>query len=333
MNWKNYYLNELRSPNIEERLNNTFADVDGKATPIPCISPENILSFPHTALRYAGPLQAQVIVGLHQAKVKRIIALGVFHAWGHEISAKTYSLAMDETQEAAQRVAAFKELRGAFVPSISVQETPFGSIYLTPPSSTFNVALREDTNGFLANEFSLDTFMSLLSFYYRLQGEAPPVVTPLYIGMTRNPVAGSFAIASQLAATLRSMWLPGDAVVATGDLVHYGTAYSPQERMMGMPTGHNELSLYFQREVKHTLAISLKKRDYTEAFRRCDTLLNNDQRYLLPIIAEIFPYRAGYELLSFSLSDYSAILNAAKPCVVASTLVLYKGQTEKRNDP
>ncbi len=329
MNWKSYYLNELRSPNIEKQLSDIFADVEGKATPVPRISPGNILSFPHTALRYAGPLQARVVVGLWRAKVKRIIALGVFHAWGHEISAKTYSLAMDETQEAAQRVAAFEELRGAFVPPVSVHETPFGPISLTPPSSSFSTALRTDTNGLLASEFSLDTFMSLLSFYYRSQGEDPPVLIPLYIGMTRNPVTGSFATASQLAATLQSMWLPGVAVVATGDLVHYGTAYSTQRRMMGMPTNHNELSLYFQREVKHTLEISLKEREYTEAFGHCDTLLNNDQRYLLPVIAEIFPRRAGYELLSFSLSDYSAILNAAKPCVVASALVLYKGQPGK----
>ena len=323
IDWKSYYRSEFNLPRVKERLEEVFAHAEADTALGPPISRGAILSFPHTALRYAGPLQARVIVELHQAKVRRVIALGVFHVWGHEISAKTYSLAMDEMEEVAQRVAAFEELKGAFVLPVAVHETPFGSIYLAHPSLSFSAALRKDTKGHLANEFSLDTFMILLSFYYRSQGEDPPVVTPLYIGMTRDPVSGSFAVASQVAELVRRLVTPRTAVVATGDLVHYGTAYTPKEMMDGMPKEYEAVTKYFRGQVEHALWLSLVKRAHPEAFWLCDKLLNNDQRYLLPVITEFSRSPADYVIVEFKLSDYTGILKVNAPCVVASALVAY----------
>ncbi len=327
MDWKRYYRAEFDSPNIGDQLGKFFTDVEADVTLGPLVAQGAVISFPHTALRYAGPLQARVIVGLHRAKIERIVALGVYHLWGHARSSALYKLTMNEGEERSKRAAAFAKLRGAFRSSDPVQETPFGPIPLASIRSSDDI-VREDTRG-LMQEFSLDTFMSLLAFYYREQRESAPEVVPIYIGMTRNPLTGSFTIASQLAAVIREELRPGSAVVATGDLVHYGTRYTSKERMAKMPTDYYELWLYFEREVKRTLEISLVEGNYTEAFHRCENLLNNDQRYLLPVVAEFLSTPARYELLSFSLSDYSEILHVPKPCVVASTLVLYRHQIRK----
>ncbi len=289
-----------------------------------------ILSFPHTALRYAGPLQARVIVGLRRAGIEHVVALGVFHMWGHATTRDDYATAMEETEEGTRRMMAFNKLRGAFIPTDPICETPFGDLplELIPPVKELNV--RIDGDGLLRDEFSLDTFMSLLLYYYRMCGVSLPDISPIYIGMTRNPVSGSFTTAAQVAAVIRGLLSPKTAIVATGDLIHYGTVYTSPEMMKKMPAARSELTKYFRVKLERTLLSALNDRDYSEAFRLCDTVLNNDQRYLLPVIAEVLSSHAAYRIDAFELSDYTTILNVNAPCVVASALVAYVPEVEKR---
>lgn len=327
-NWKPYYRHELKLPSAHRFLSDSFAYAEEQAPLEPFIEAGSILSFPHTALHYAGPLQARVVVGLRRAGIRRIILLGVLHAWGHAASSVAYKTAMSDQEQPSQRIAAFDRLKGAFVSDDSVYQTPFGRVPFASITTPYAPSIRGDDEGLLKDEFSLDTFMSLLSFYYQLHGEQPPAVTPLYIGMTRNPVTDSFEVASQVASSIKEMLSPTTAIVATGDLVHYGTAYTPKERMEGMPEDREGLTKYFRREVEKTLHLALTERTYGEAFNRCNVLLNNDQRYLLPVVAEALADSAGYEILSFDFSDYTKILSTAPPCVVVSALVAYTTNPE-----
>jgi hypothetical protein len=54
--------------------------------------------------------------------------------------------------------------------------------------------------------------------------------------MTRNPLSGSFEGAASLARALRQLVTRRTAVVATGDLVHYGRGYDVEERVRAMQT-------------------------------------------------------------------------------------------------
>ena len=327
--WKPYYRRELEEAGARDYLAAAFARAEEAESLAPLIDSGAILSFPHTALRYAGPLQARVIVGLHRAGIERVVALGVFHAWGHASSRDDYATAMNKAEKAERRKAAFARLRGAFIPSQSTQRTPFGDLSLDIIPSVLDRFVRRDSDGLLQDEFSLDTFMSLLLHYYRMRDANPPSFMPAYIGMTRDPLTGSFATATQVATALRELLAPGTAIVATGDLVHYGTAYTPLEGMEGMSKEKPRLTEYFRGQVERALHLSLREHDHAGAFRLCDVLLNNDQRYLLPVVSELLPTPADYELIAFELSDYTTILKVGAPCVVASALAAYVPQNKK----
>lgn len=295
-----------------------------KDTPLDSlVTAGSILSFPHTALRYAAIHQARVVVSLYRAGVEQVITLGVLHVWGHPASSSLYSQAMDSEEEASVRQEAFSFLAGAFMPIDSLTHTPFGKISFDLGALPESDVLRRDMQGLLAEEFSLDTFFSLLHYYYLSHDHPLPRIVPLYIGMTRDPLTGSFEMAREIAAALRRMITKEMAVVATGDVVHYGSGYSSQEAMAGMSTDANELKKTLSDELDKVLTQTVDKREYRLAFPALDRFLNNDQRYLLPVIAELLGNGAEHDVISFELSDYSSINDVAAPCVVASSLVAY----------
>jgi len=308
MKWKSYYRDEFDLPGTREYLNEVFSNAEREASLDSLIGNGSVLSFPHTALHYAAEQHARVIVSLYRAGVEQLIALGVLHLWGHPSSATLYSDAMSPTQDEPSRRRAFSALAGAFTPSDPVMRTPFGEISLVL-ASTSDV-IQRDKRGFLDEEFSLDTFFSLLQYYYMLHDHPLPRITTLYIGMTRDPLTGSFAVAEKVAAAVRSMINARTTVVATGDVIHYGHGYSSQELMSSMPGDVDDLSRVLRDDLESVLDLVISRREYQRAFPRLDTFLNNDQRYLLPVIAELNEKKSSYTILSFQLSDYSVINNS-----------------------
>jgi len=322
--WKPYYRREFDLPGTADYLEMVFSRAEKAPFLDHFINNGAILSFPHTALHYAALAQSRVVVALYRAGVKRIVALGVLHVWGHTASSSLYRQAMNEEESPSLRRDAFSALAGAFVPPHPFLQTPFGVIPLAFSPLPKNDTICQDRSQLLEEEFSLDTFLSLLNYYYLLHNQSLPEIVPLYIGMTRNPLTNSFETASQIARVIQKITSPETAVVATGDIVHYGTGYSPKEVMNEMPASMEELEKVFREEIDVVLNLVLKRKDYVQAFSKLDQLLNNDQRYLLPVISECFGNDAGYDIISFQLSDYAAINKGDPPCFVASSLIAYK---------
>jgi len=324
MDWKSYYSDELKSPASQEFMHRCFARYpqgDRKIAQI--LEGGGVISFPHTSIYYAGDDIARAVATLYQIGVERIIALGVLH--GGTLPERYRGL-YDEFLELTSSKEAddgrirdlFRAFKGAFIKRSPI-ETPFGRVPLYRPKELKDDVVREN-GGLLANEFSLNTLFSLLAFYAR-EGDLEPIpVLPLFIGLTRGP-GGSFTVASQIAERLREAIDGKMALVATGDLVHYGTAYSSPQEMGGKPTGSAELEAFFAERVRSALERACSG-DYEAFYRASTEELKNDQRQIVPIICEYLGEgAASYELLQFELSDYSQILEVEPPCVVASALV------------
>ncbi len=174
----------------------------------------------------------------------------------------------------------------------------------------------------LENEFSLDLFQCILA-YGAAHLEVPlPEVLPLYVGLVRDPAAG-FDAAVELAEWLDSIRDEDTAVVATGDLVHYGHAYCVRHEMDGLPADTDGLTSHFRSRVEDVLSMALEHRDYEAFYRISVNTLKSDQRNVFPVVAELLGRRAEAEILEFTLSDYAGILGVAPPCVVASTLAAF----------
>lgn len=322
MDWKEYYRDELVRPEGLSVIEGFFSGAEVDPEIDEAIAEQAILSFPHTALSYAGPLQARVIAGLYRARISEVIALGVLHT---SVLPPPYAEALDRLRDSSAdpeaRKAALPRLSGAFFPAGEKITTPFGDL---PIASSGSHRLIQEDAGILGREFSLNTFFSLLSFYADRRGVDPLPVVPLYIGITYDPVEDSFAIAAELARALRRLIGPKTGVVTTGDLVHYGTAYGDKARIPRMPKEKRALEGYFLGETEDVLALALSRRNLKEAFTRSLEVLKSDQRYILPVIAELFGPGANYEILHFELSDYAGILSVDPPCYVASSLITYK---------
>ena len=322
MDWKTYYHNEMAQPATKEYLAGLLASFKEDRDMDALVERGAILSFPHTAARYIGPLQTRVVSSLYRMGIKRVIALGVLHTSTLPSPYdEMYRVALDGERSANERLEAYASLRGGFVPECDQMDTAFGGIPCGGIAQDQAVGVRTDRMGVLKNEFSLDSFFSLISLYAQEHAISPIDVSPLYVGMTRDPVNGSFAAAADIADLLRSMRGPDTAIVTTGDIVHYGTAYTPQEEMLDVQ--EEELEPFFRRECERVLALAIEKQDLDGAFRDSNEILRSDQRYILPIIAKHFEARGQAKILSFSLSNYAEILNSERPCFVASALVAY----------
>jgi len=75
VDWKSYYRAEIVRPEGRDTIVGLLGSgsdprIEG------AIDRGAIVSFPHTALRYAGPLQARVVSALYRRGISRIIAAG-----------------------------------------------------------------------------------------------------------------------------------------------------------------------------------------------------------------------------------------------------------------
>jgi len=319
MNWKAFYRREIEQQETRRKLED-WLRAPGRASDRLAALGRGILSFPHTALAYAGPLQAQVVRAIYESGVERILALGVVH--GSFVA--PICRARDEHVESGLRHRAFLEVRGGLGVAESSLSTPLGEVPAWGAAECAEL-FRIDRNRLLKDEFSLDTFAAVCRAAADLHGCRPIPVFPLYVGLTRDPISGRFEAAAEMAAWLREVVPPSTAVVTTGDLVHYGTAYGLPREEAGVAAAApvEELEARFREDVECTLHTALTDRDMAEAYERSARLLQSDQREILPLIAERLGHGAGFDLFSFALSDYSEILSSPQPCLVASALVGY----------
>ena len=319
IDWKPYYRRELESPAGRRAVDDLLRRADD-AKLVRAIKRGAILSFPHTALDYAGPVQARVVGALYRAGVERVIALGVLHSSG----SAAYRTALDEEQPNDVRRAAYEDVLGAWLVPGAEIDTPFGDLPVVKASEDERVPVRFDRSGLLTEEFSLDTFLSLLRRRAVLRDVEPPEVLRVFVGPTREPLSRSFAVAERLAAWVRRAAASDDrrtAIVTTGDLVHYGTAYgdpgADSSEARGAATDR------FRPSVERMLEAGLAARDWPLAHQLSTGLLHSDQREILAVVSGILgPARA--RLLHFELSDYARILGMKPPCWVASALVAYE---------
>ncbi len=300
-------------PDARGDLERALRRASGERSLDALVDQEAILSFPHTAARCAAPLQAQVVTTLQRRQPRLVIALGVLHL--SEIA--SYRAATDQAATSDCRARAVASLAGGFLPVENLVETPFGVLKLELAPGEVPGILRCDRDRILKGEFSLDLFLALVRLQANLERVPPLRVLALYVGLTRDPQTGSFGDATRLASAVKDLAGPDTAIVTTGDLVHFGHQYDPDERVKSMPADLDALTAHFRRETEDMLGLALMEADQASAFEHSERVLHNDQRFVLPVLAEFLGRAARFDVLEFSLCDYSSILGVEPPALVA----------------
>jgi predicted class III extradiol MEMO1 family dioxygenase len=314
VDWKSYYRRELQTATAPARIRDWLGAErrggGGEASARGCIA-----SFPHTALEYAGPLHARLVSSLYRRRIQRVVALGVLHGGG----VPAIRAALSEATPLRERKDAFLSVRGAFALPGAEVGTPYGAVPVDPVLRRLVSPEVRDAGDLLQSEFSLDTFLAVLRLGADVFGCSPIPVLPLYIGMVRDPAGEDFSAARRLAALLVSTLEEADtAVVATGDLVHYGTAYGDEPPYLTDPSTH------FRSALGRLFVRGLASGDVEHAYALSRDVLKNDQREILPVVSAMLGPGATARIEHYELSDYSGILETAAPCLVASVAVTYR---------
>ena len=192
MEWKPYYNAELRRPGTRDKIANWLRVAGENAALSAMIGSHTVFSFPHTAVDYSGPIQARVVSWLYRKGFKRMIALGVLH--GSLIPDHETATNVSASQE--ERASAFANVSGAFLPAKRRLETPVGKLDIEMLTEPMPDEIRLDSTNLLQREFSLDTFHAVVRLAADVFQVEPLSVLPLYIGMTRHPISGSFEVAA-----------------------------------------------------------------------------------------------------------------------------------------
>ena len=316
MDWKSYYDEELREAGIRDRIMHWLRVADKMALSSSKNDRRTVFSFPHTAIDYSGPLQARVVSWLVRSGFKRVIALGVMH--GSLIP--VHRTATNELAPQDERLSAFAQISGAFLPTTEQLKTPFGDLAVSTEVANQPPEIRRDLADLLKDEFSLDTFFGMLRLAADLDHIEPLHVTPFYIGMTRNPVTGSFEIARAVARWLLDQWDDETAIVTTGDVVHYGTVYGSEVADAAL----EQLESQFRHQLETLLGMAFREAQMEEAYQIAQCKLKSDQREILPLLVYLLGEKAVANIEVFALSDYANILKTAPPCLVSSALIAYK---------
>jgi hypothetical protein len=318
MDWKAFYRAELASQAGRAAVEDAVArHPRGDDALTAVLRGRGVVSFPHTTIVDSADPLARVAQSVLATGVARVVALGVLH--GGTLPEPHRADVAEFARGSPRADAIFRRLGGAFVESGGVS-TPWGAVPAGPVPAATDV-VRGDAS-VLAGEFSLDLFLAVLAAAAAARRVAPPPVTRVFVSLTRDP-SGSFATAARIADGVRGLAGDGTAVVATGDLVHYGHSYTPPAEMSAMPADVPSLERRFRARVAEMLALGLARRD-EDAYRMASSELRSDQRNLAPVLAEFLGPGAAAEIRSFRLSDYSSINGVAPPCVVASALVAFR---------
>jgi len=320
MNWKTYYAAEVRSPDAARKMTGWLERA--RREPVSSGFPRTaVLSFPHTTLDAAGPLQASVVEAIYRSDCRRVLVLGVLHT----SRLPAGSVAADPKKTAPDRSRAFHELAGGFLPVEDALATPFGMLSVVPATPAPDVPARPDDAGVLRDEFSLDTFLAMLRLGAIVFGARPPQVVPIYVGLTRHPVSGSFAVAHALGAWLRERWSEA-AIIATGDVVHYGAFYGTPVHGGPWP----ELEVRLVERLKESFRCAFERGDDAVAYEIGRRDLRSDQREMLPVVTRLLDSGARGDILACELTDYAGILHVAPPCRVASALIAYAQGVQRK---
>lgn len=317
MDWKRFYTAELASLRGRDAVDAALAcHRGGDPRLAAALRAGAIVSFPHVTLRDSADLIATVVETLVDSQAKRIVALGVLH--GSVLPAPFdawHASLRDNTKNSAE---AFGRLRGAFVDT-SALVTAFGPIEETnrPPVDP----LLHDDPAVLRHEFSLDLFLAFLAASARAHGVRPPDVIRLYVSAVRDPTGG-FDTAASLAAAIEQLLDDDTLCVATGDVVHLGHGYGPDEETARLPADEAELTAMLGTLLRDMHDAALARHDLATAWD-IGTRLRSDQRQILPVIAALLGRGASCEPLAFRLSDYAGINDRPRPCFVAAALNLF----------
>jgi len=123
MDWKSYYRRDLERDEVRAALAAALSHQEDDLVRGAPGERGTILSFPHTAACYAGPLQARVVAGLYRSRPDLVLALGVLHLSGLAL----FRELADEAQTRERRSRAFSALGEGFVPPRQeAQERPLG---------------------------------------------------------------------------------------------------------------------------------------------------------------------------------------------------------------
>lgn len=292
MDWKRFYADELASDAGRRLVEDAVArHAGGDAAVLRTFAARGVVSFPHLQLRDSADPIARVATSIVASGAKRVVALGVLHGGTLPEPFRALLAEVPRSDEA------FARLGGAF----------------TVDGPNLGPSVRRDA-ALLANEFSLDLFDAVL-----LAAGARVEVVRLFVGPTRDP-RGGFDVAKEIADAVRPLLDAETVCVATGDLVHFGNAYSDGELRMCVGAAFEDV-VRDRVDAMHEAALA--RRDFAAAYET-GTKLRSDQRNILPVIAELLGPGASAETLSFAMSDYAAINGVPPPSLVAAALVAFR---------
>ncbi len=333
MDWKAYYRSERETREASGKIDRWIRSAarEPNAELIDGIRRGGIVSFPHTTLDTAGPLDAHIVTALHATGVRRIVCLGVLHGGCLPADAqRAFRLALDPTAEPTDRRRALTDIGGTFLLPQLASATGRDENRFAGHAGTYDQILadpdpsvvRADLQGVCRHEFSLDTFLAVLAAYSERFPQFLPEILPVYVGVTQCAERSFHCSAPDVAAALSKLLTQDTACVATGDLIHYGPFYGVT--VPGAPgTDPNRAFRLVRARLETLLTQTLDKGLVDDESFEAATTLGNDQRFVLPIIAALLGPHASAKTLSFDMVDYSRILSTPPPCFVAATLAAY----------
>ncbi|MGA1873524.1 MAG: hypothetical protein ACMUHY_07600 [Thermoplasmatota archaeon] len=197
---------------------------------------------------------------------------------------------------------------------------------IEPLSRTVNSIYRTDRKKIIAlgvmhrsshmdpsREFSLDGFRTFLGRAGELLDRKEPECVYAYFPKRpldgREPVEMISEIVKD-AKELRDEITPETALIATGDLVHYGDYYNYGE---SLSDPHADIS-----EIVETEMELLYKRKNQRAFVEYSIKNRSDQWAVGIAALSLLDDDLEHEIFSFEMSDYSKIFKTPPPCLVAS---------------
>lgn len=183
-------------------------------------------------------------------------------------------------------------------------------------------------------EFSLDGFEHIARMYAKVNGAEPLEIEKIYPPLKEEgkPDVQTLEAAGE---ALREKVDSRTAVVMTGDLVHYGHAYlRGGEAGYELAPKEDEIDVENHEKIMNTwidegLELVYHKKDYEAFLGKHKPVALNDQGRVAIMASSFLGDRLEYKIFYRKLSDYSDVLNAKKPTVVAS--VFYGVQQKERS--
>ncbi len=276
-----------------------------------------IISFPHTLLKFSSEMILEVARSMYSADISRIIALGVLHADTLPPESSTRLESLFEQTYTDSYKEDFTEFKGAFYRA--KDESAFGTLSRFEPPESWEIIRQNDH--LLEDEFCLDYLFNIIELTADVIDEQPIPLLPIYCGVSFDPATDSFQLAEGLAAEINQLNNEDTALLATGNLVHFGNNYNEPKVIREKPKAIKELGPLFYDKIEEAFTAVFTEKDYLKGFDLLHNELQSDQGLLLPVLSELFsPYTVDYHFYKYRLSDYSEVWEVQKPSVVATSM-------------